>query len=91
MKISKKQQKVVNGMNKSTQNKFKTLFTTLNKGITLHDLKERYDVKEMWIRDYSGKGIYRVKFDYRFRCMVQVQPNGQVQFVEVQSREGLLK
>lgn len=91
MKISKKQQKVVNGMNKSTQKKFKTLFTTLNKGITLNDLKQVYDVKEMWIRDYSGKGIYRVKFDYRYRTMVQVQPSGQVEFVEVQTREGLLK
>ena len=91
MKLSKKQQKVVNGMNNSTQKKFKTLFTTLTKGITLHDLKEAYDVKEMWIRDYAGQGIYRVKFDYRFRAMVQVQPNGVVEFVEVQSREGLLK
>jgi hypothetical protein len=91
MKLNKKQQKVVNGMNQSTQKKFKTLFTTLTKGITLHDLKESYDVKEMWIRDYAGQGIYRVKFDYRFRAMVQVQPTGVVEFVEVQSREGLLK
>lgn len=91
MKLTKKQLKVVNGMNKSTQNKFKTLFSTLKSGITLTELKESYDVKEMWIRDYSGKGIYRVKFDYRFRAMVQVTPTGKLDFVQVQSREGLLK
>lgn len=91
MKLTKKQQKVVNGMNKSTQKKFRTLFTTLNKGVSLNDLKEVYDVKEMWINDYAGKGIYRVKFDYRFRAMVQVTPTGKLDFVQVQSREGLLK
>jgi len=91
MTITKKQQKVVNGMNKSTQKKFKVLFSTLKKGVTLHDLKETYDVKEMWINDYAGQGIFRVKFDYRYRAMVKVLPTGKLDFVQVQTREGLLK
>jgi len=91
MTLTKKQQKVVNGMPKSTQKKFGVLFSTLKKGITLTGLKETYDVKEMWINNYAGQNIYRVKFDYRFRAMVQVGSNGVLNFVEVQSREGLLK
>jgi len=90
-RLEKKQQKVVNGMNNSTQKKFKTLLTTLEKGVSLQDLKQVYDVKEMWVNNYKGKNQFRVKFDYRFRTIIQLLDNGMVQFVNVLPREGYLK
>jgi hypothetical protein len=85
--LSKKDKKVINGMPKGVQKKFIKLMEDLSKKVEFKEFKQVYDVSEMWIPGYEGKNIYRVKFDFRFRAFVQVQPNGNLDFVKVVSRE----
>lgn len=93
MKITttKKQDKVIRTLNNNTKKKVKTLFSTLEKGVTINGLRESYDVSELIIPKYKGQGKWRVKIDYRHRIIVQVQDKGQVEFVDIMNREGYLK
>ena len=85
--LSKKDIKVINGMQNGTKKKFNNLMDTIKRGVSVHELKGSFDVSEMWIPGYEGKNIYRVKFDFRFRAFVQ-EMNGKVNFVKVVPREG---
>jgi len=93
MKITttKKQDKVIRTLNNTTKKKVSTLFSTLEKGVSINGLRESYDVSELIIPKYKGQGKWRVKIDYRHRVIVQVQDNGQVGFVDIMNREGYLK
>ena len=89
--ITKKQNKVIRTLNKNTKKKVSTLFSTLEKGVSINGLRESYDVSELIIPKYKGQDKWRIKIDYRHRVIVQVQPNGQVAFVDIMNREGYLK
>lgn len=89
--VTKKQEKVIQTLNNTTKKKVSTLFSTLEKGVTINGLRETYDVSELIIPKFKGQNKWRIKIDYRHRVIVQVQENGVVMFDDIMNREGYLK
>jgi 5-bromo-4-chloroindolyl phosphate hydrolysis protein len=86
--ISKKEQKIINGMLSATKKKFDTLRNDLNNNISVKDFMQKYDICEM--RGEYQPNTFRVKFDYRFRAFVQIIDNS-INFISVCNREGAYK
>jgi hypothetical protein len=87
--ISKKEQKVINGMLNGTKKKFDTLRNDLEAGIAVKDFMTKYDICEMRGGEYEPN-TFRVKFDYRFRAFVRII-NDTIEFMSVCNREGAYK
>lgn len=87
--ITKKEQKVINGMLSGTKKKFDTLRKDLETGIAIKDFMSKYDICEMRGSEYDSN-TFRVKFDYRFRAFVRIIDNT-IQFISVCNREGAYK
>jgi hypothetical protein len=87
--ISKKEQKIINGMLSATKKKFDTLRNDLNNNISVKDFMQKYDICEMRGGEYQPN-TFRVKFDYRFRAFVQIIGNS-INFISVCNREGAYK
>lgn len=87
--ITKKDQKVINGMLSGTKKKFETLRKDLESGIDIKDFMTKYDICEMRGGEYGDK-VFRVKFDYRFRAFVRII-NNTIEYLHVCNREGAYK
>lgn len=87
--ITKKEQKIINGMLSGTKKKFDTLRNDLNNNISVKDFMQKYDICEMRGGEYEPN-TFRVKFDYRFRAFVQII-NNSIIFLSVCNREGAYK
>jgi len=89
MNITKKEQKIINGMLSATKKKFDTLRRDLNNNISVADFMKKYDICEMRGGEWAPN-TFRVKFDYRFRAFVQIV-NNTITFLSVCNREGAYK
>ena len=87
--ITKKEQKVINGMLNGTKKKFDLLRKDIEAGIAVKDFMTKYDICEMRGSEYDSN-TFRVKFDYRFRAFVQIIDDT-ISFISVCNREGAYK